>query len=64
MPSLEQEFTQAMFDIYRRAKVEAGYNASIFFHDLGSGWGTHRESPNQCVSAIRGLYALVRARSP
>jgi len=31
MPTLDQEFTQAMFDIYRRLKVEAGYNASIFF---------------------------------
>jgi len=31
MPSLEKEFTQAMFDIYRCTKVEAGCNASIFF---------------------------------
>ncbi len=30
MKTPEQEFTQAMFDVYRRAKTEAGYNASIF----------------------------------
>ena len=28
--SLEEKFTAAMFDIYKRAKAEAGYNASIF----------------------------------
>jgi hypothetical protein len=39
MPSLEQEFTQAMFDIYRRAKVEAGYNASIFFQMISDRGG-------------------------
>jgi hypothetical protein len=27
---LEQKFEQAMFDIYRRAKSEAKYNASLF----------------------------------
>jgi len=30
MSLLEQQFEQAMFDIYRRAKAEAKYNASIF----------------------------------
>ena len=39
MPSLEQEFTQAMFDIYRRAKIEAGYNASIFFQMISNRGG-------------------------
>ena len=30
MQGLEEQFTQAMFDIYRKAKVEAKYNATIF----------------------------------
>jgi hypothetical protein len=36
---LAKEFDAAMFDIYRRAKDEAGYTASIFInmvHDRGS----------------------------
>jgi len=31
---LEQHFEGAMFDIYRRAKAEAGYSASIFLQML------------------------------
>lgn len=30
MKELEEKFEQAMFDIYRRAKSEAKYNATIF----------------------------------
>ena len=30
MPDLSKQFDAAMFDIYRRAKQEAGYNATIF----------------------------------
>ena len=30
MQTLEDAFTAAMFDIYRTAKAEAGYNATIF----------------------------------
>jgi hypothetical protein len=30
MPDLSKQFDMAMFDIYRRAKQEAGYNATIF----------------------------------
>jgi len=30
MPELAKQFDSAMFAIYRRAKVEAGYNATIF----------------------------------
>ena len=30
MKALEKQFDGAMFDIYRRAKVEAGYSATIF----------------------------------
>ena len=32
MQGLDHQFTQAMFDVYRRAKTEAGYNATIFLH--------------------------------
>jgi hypothetical protein len=39
MPNLEQQFTQAMFDIYRRAKTEAGYNASIFLQMISDRGG-------------------------
>jgi hypothetical protein len=52
MPSLEQEFTQAMFDIYRRAKVEAGYNASIFFQMISDRGG------------VRTAKALINAPRP
>jgi len=30
----EQEFEVAMFEIYRRAKAEVGYNAKIFYNML------------------------------
>lgn len=30
MKQIEAAFTEAMFDIYRRAKAEAGYEAKIF----------------------------------
>jgi hypothetical protein len=30
MKNLEAQFTEAMFDIYRRAKDEANYPANIF----------------------------------
>lgn len=39
MQSLEQQFTQAMFDIYRRAKSEAGYNATIFLQMISDRGG-------------------------
>jgi hypothetical protein len=34
MANLETQFAQAMFDIYRRAKLEAKYNATIFLQML------------------------------
>ena len=34
MSPLEEKFQGAMFDIYRRAKSEAGYNAAIFLQML------------------------------
>jgi hypothetical protein len=34
MSAIELQFDQAMFDVYRRAKDEAGYNAAIFLQML------------------------------
>ena len=34
MADLEAEFTEAMFDIYKKAKEEAKYNATIFLQML------------------------------
>ena len=39
MKNLERRFDGAMFDIYRRAKAEAGYNATIFLGMLSDRGG-------------------------
>lgn len=39
MQTLEQQFEHAMFDIYRRAKAEAKYNASIFLRMVATRGG-------------------------
>jgi len=39
MADLEAQFTQAMFDIYRRAKAEAKYNATIFLQMITDNGG-------------------------
>lgn len=39
MPELSQSFDAAMFEIYRRAKSEAGYNATIFLRMLSDSGG-------------------------
>ncbi len=39
MPELSQLFDAAMFEIYRRAKSEAGYNATIFLRMLSETGG-------------------------
>ena len=39
MQSLEHQFTQAMFGIYRRAKTEASYNATIFLQMISDRGG-------------------------
>jgi len=39
MPDLEAQFTEAMFDIYRRAKSEAKYNATIFLQMITDNGG-------------------------
>jgi len=49
MQKLEAQFEQAMFDIYRRAKAEAKYNASIFLQMVTTrgGFDTARYLINQ-----------------
>jgi hypothetical protein len=39
MQQLSKQFDGAMFDIYRRAKSEAGYNATIFLQMLNERGG-------------------------
>lgn len=39
MPDLKAQFDTAMFDIYRRAKAEAGYNANLFLQMLNDRGG-------------------------
>jgi hypothetical protein len=34
MANIDAQFDQAMFDVYRRAKEEAGYNATMFLQML------------------------------
>lgn len=37
----ERQFHEAMLGIYRRAKAEAGYNATRFLHMVGAHGGLH-----------------------
>ena len=39
MADLETEFNEAMFDVYRRAKAEAKYNAAIFLQMMTDNGG-------------------------
>ncbi|WP_018388549.1 hypothetical protein [Ancylobacter sp. FA202] len=39
MIDIEKLFDQAMFEVYRRAKIEAGYNATIFLQMLTDNGG-------------------------
>jgi len=39
MADLEAQFTEAMFDVYRRAKTEAKYNATVFLQMLTDNGG-------------------------
>jgi hypothetical protein len=39
MPDLSRQSDAAMFEIYRRAKTEAGYNATIFLRMIGERGG-------------------------
>lgn len=41
MANIEAQFDQAMFDVYRRAKDEAAYNATIFLQMLTESGGLH-----------------------
>jgi hypothetical protein len=51
MQTLEQQFTQAMFDIYRRAKTEAGYNATIFLQMISDRGGV--DTAKRLIGASR-----------
>lgn len=39
MADIERQFDQAMFEVYRRAKEEAGYNATLFLQMLSDRGG-------------------------
>ncbi len=39
MADLQEQFDLAMFEVYRRAKGEAGYNATVFLQMLSDGGG-------------------------
>lgn len=39
MPDLSKQFDAAMFEIYRRAKTEVGYNATVFLRMLNNRGG-------------------------
>ena len=41
MTDANETFDGAMFDIYRRAKAEAGYNATIFFQMISEHGGLY-----------------------
>jgi hypothetical protein len=51
MPNLDAQFDQAMFDVYRRAKDEAGYNATIFLQMLTDDGG--RRTAKTLINAAR-----------
>ncbi|MES1200984.1 MAG: hypothetical protein ABUS57_06000 [Pseudomonadota bacterium] len=51
MPELEKQFTQAMFEIYRRAKDEANYSANIFLQMLTDQGGLR--TAKTLINAIR-----------
>jgi hypothetical protein len=60
--SLEKAFDDAMLDIYRRAKNEAGYTATIFFGMLSRrrGVGTARQLIN--TTAVSDGYTALFER--
>lgn len=49
--NLESKFEAAMFEVYRRAKQEAGYNASIFLQMLSDRGGL--ATAKQLINAQR-----------
>jgi hypothetical protein len=54
-----KQFDGAMFEIYSRAKSEAGYNATIFLTNARQPrWIGHREISDQLPKAIRRLQQL------
>jgi hypothetical protein len=54
---LEEEFDQAMFGAYERARDEAGYKATVFSSDAHrEGRSPNGEDADPCVEAIRRLH--------
>ena len=51
MADLDTQFDQAMFDVYRCAKVEAGYNATIFLQMLTDNRG--RQTAKTLINAVK-----------
>jgi hypothetical protein len=64
MQRLETQFDHAMFDIYRRGKAEAKYNASIFLQLVTARGGleTARYLINQPKPSDRYTHLYERAR--
>ena len=62
---LRAQFDEAMFTIYRRAKSEAKYNATIFLGMLHTRRGLgHGEVPDELRQTVRWLHSSLRAWSP
>ncbi|MEH2709852.1 hypothetical protein ABIF21_004159 [Bradyrhizobium elkanii] len=51
MSHLSERFDAAMFDIYRRAKTEAGYNATLFLRMLSDKGGV--ETARQLINSTK-----------
>jgi hypothetical protein len=51
MADIDTQFDQAMFDVYRRAKDEAGYNATIFLQMLTDHRG--RQTAKTLINAAK-----------
>ncbi|UGY27320.1 hypothetical protein HU675_0011475 [Bradyrhizobium septentrionale] len=51
MSHLSERFDAAMFDIYRRAKAEAGYNATLFLRMLSDKGGV--ETARQLINSTK-----------
>ncbi len=61
MSPLEQKFEAAMFDIYRRAKSEAKYNATIFLKMLNDRGGLPAKALINAETQSQGYTALLLA---
>lgn len=62
MADLEMQFTRAMFDVYRRAKSEARYNATIFLQMITTMAAGDGKDPHQCSQAFRRVHRPISAK--